>query len=143
MKASQPEKLTYRLHDEISPFWAVHRSARAKSLHGFHSALERDYARGLRVSPDVDAEDRPLSLQCLPSHAHLLAPKLRQMLWSVRYFSGYTPHRLEQYRPVELVLFVPVHGFFHGINRHRNGNYLLTMIRHRNVFDPAASRCTY
>ncbi|WP_156038888.1 hypothetical protein [Chromobacterium haemolyticum] len=138
MKASQPQKLTYRLHDEISPFWAVHRSARAKALHGFHSVLERDYARGLRVSPDVDTEDRPLSLQCMPSHAHLLAPKPRHMFWSVRYIGQRNPQ--QPYRPVEVVTFAPVHAFFHGIFRNRNGNSL-TIIRHRNEFNPAASRC--
>ncbi|QOD84902.1 hypothetical protein [Chromobacterium haemolyticum] len=139
MKASQPQKLTYRLHDVICPSWAVHRSSRAKAVHGFHSAFCRDYSRSLLVSPDIDARDRPLSLQCLPSYAHLLAPKPRHMLWSVRYIGQ--RNRQQPYRPVELVTFAPVHGFFHGINRHGNGNYLLMIIRHRNEFNPAASRC--
>lgn len=77
----------------------------------------------------------------LPSYAHLLAPAPRHMLWDLRYVSGYTPHRRQPYRAVELVTFAPVHGFFHGINRHSNGNYVLTIIRHRNEFNPAASRC--
>ena len=97
------------------------------------------FSRYLRVSPDVDLEDRPLSLVFLPSYAFLLAPRPRHMLWSVRYIGQ--RNRQQPYRPVELVTFAPVHGFFHGINRHHNGNYLLTIIRHRNEFNPAASRC--
>lgn len=137
MKASQPQKLTYS-HSG----YHVYRSKRAQALHAFFVATW-SVTSGLcfYIKAMHQRVAKPF-YRVLPSYAHLLAPKPRHMLWDLRYVSGYTPHRRQPYRPVELVTFAPVHAFFHGIFRNRNGN-ALTIIRHRNEFNPAASRCTY
>ncbi|NHR04357.1 hypothetical protein HA052_04020 [Chromobacterium haemolyticum] len=143
MKVSTPQKLTYRATAAHATYARrFDPPANAKSLNALWTYID-PATHDCLMWFCGDSVRLTVRRFPLPSHAHLLAPKPRQMLWSVRYFSGYTPYRLQPYRPVELVTFAPVHGFFHGINRHRNGNYLLTIIRHRNEFNPAASRCTY
>ncbi|MDH0340241.1 hypothetical protein [Chromobacterium haemolyticum] len=143
MKATQPQKLTYRAAAAHATYARrFDPPAKAKSLNALWTYMDQD-TRGCLMWFFGDSVRLVVRRFPLPSYAHLLSPAPRHMLWDLRYVSGYTPHRRLPYRPVELVTFAPVHGFFHGINRHRNGNYLLTIICHRNEFNPAASRCTY
>ena len=133
MKANQPQKLTYS-----DSGYLVYRSKRAQALHPFFVATW-SVTSGLRfyIKAMYQRVAKPF-YRVLPSYAHLLAPKPRRMLWSVRYLGQ--RNRQQPYRPGEVVTFAPVHAFFHGIFRNRNGNSL-TIIRHRNEFNPAASCC--